>query len=110
MIKDVETQDDPGAVAAERDQLREALATRPVIEEAKGMFMLVRGWSADEAFTALREISQQTNVKLRDVATVIVAVGSRTEPNLDDADVVQVVLREARRLVLGNSLDGAEPR
>ncbi|WP_329051133.1 ANTAR domain-containing protein [Amycolatopsis sp. NBC_01488] len=44
------------------------------------MFTLIRGWSADEAFTTLREISQRTNVKLHDVATVVVAAGSRAEP------------------------------
>ncbi|MBE1494079.1 hypothetical protein H4696_001179 [Amycolatopsis lexingtonensis] len=75
---------DSNAVALERDQLRDALDTQPVIEQAKGMFMLIHGWSTDEAFTALREISQHANVKLRDVATVVDAAGSRVEPNLPD--------------------------
>jgi ANTAR domain len=81
--------------------LRDALDTQPVIEQAKGMFMLIRGWSADEAFTALRELPQHTNVKLHDVATVVVAAGSRSEPNLPDDEVIQAELREARHLVLG---------
>ncbi|WP_181776525.1 ANTAR domain-containing protein [Amycolatopsis pittospori] len=95
--KDVE---DP---SIERDQLREALATQPVIEQAKGMFMLLRGWSAAEAFAALRAISQNTNVKLHDVATVIVAAGTTAEPSLADEDAVHAVLTEARRSVLGSS-------
>lgn len=68
------------------------------------MLMLIRGWSADHAFAALTEISQHTNVKLHDVATVIVAAGSRKEPNLADDAVVQAFLREARHLVLGRPL------
>jgi len=107
----VGTEDDLRAVAAERDQLQQALATRPVIEEAKGMLMLARGCGADEAFAALRQISQRTNIKLHDVATVIVAVGSRTEPNLADDRVVQLVLREARRSIDGAAGSGpANPR
>ncbi|WP_410652818.1 ANTAR domain-containing protein [Amycolatopsis sp. cmx-4-54] len=67
--------------SAELDQLRRAMETLPVIEQAKGMFMLLRGWSADQAFTALKTISQHTNVKLHHVATVIVAAGSHVEPS-----------------------------
>ncbi|MEV0074482.1 MULTISPECIES: ANTAR domain-containing protein [unclassified Amycolatopsis] len=59
-------------------QLEDALATRPVIEQAKGMLMVLRTCSADDAFTALREISQHTNVKLHDVAAVVVAAGTRS--------------------------------
>ncbi|MEW2502470.1 ANTAR domain-containing protein [Amycolatopsis sp. NPDC047767] len=58
-------------------RLEDALATRPVIEQAKGMLMVLRSWSADDAFTALREVSQHTNVKLHDVAAVVVAAGTR---------------------------------
>ncbi|WP_340684030.1 ANTAR domain-containing protein [Amycolatopsis coloradensis] len=68
--------------SVERDQLRRALETLPVIEQVKGMFMLSRSWSAEQAFAALKSISQHTNVKLHDVATVIVAPGSHVEPSL----------------------------
>ncbi len=88
--------------SVERDQLRRAMATQPVIEQAKGMFMLLRGWTAEDAFTALRTISQHTNVKLHDVATVIVAEGSHAEKTLPDPDVVRAVLAETRRSVLGS--------
>lgn len=73
--------------AAENAQLRAALTSRAVIEQAKGMVMLVRGCCAVEAFAVLVAVSQQTNVKLRDVATVVVAAGSATEPGLPDLDV-----------------------
>ncbi|MEU4675233.1 ANTAR domain-containing protein [Amycolatopsis sp. NPDC023774] len=63
--------------ATKLKQLEHALATRPVIEQAKGMLMVLRSWSADDAFAALREVSQHTNVKLHDVAAVVVAAGTR---------------------------------
>lgn len=66
------------------------------------MLMLLRSWTSEEAFTALRVVSQRTNVKLYDVATVIVASGSRTEPSLKDSGLVQTVLAEVHRTVAGS--------
>ncbi|WP_329791499.1 ANTAR domain-containing protein [Lentzea sp. DG1S-22] len=83
------------------DQLRKALSTQPVIEQAKGMLMLNRNWSSDEAFMALREISQHTNTKLHDVAAVIVACAGKGEPGLADADAATAVLDETSRMGFG---------
>ncbi|WP_378058026.1 ANTAR domain-containing protein [Actinophytocola glycyrrhizae] len=49
-------------------QLRTALASRPVIEQAKGVQMAAHGVDADRAFKMLVERSQRENVKLYDVA------------------------------------------
>ncbi|MEV5721865.1 ANTAR domain-containing protein [Amycolatopsis mediterranei] len=91
----------PGDPAVEVEQLKEALATRPVIEQAKGMIMLVRACTSDEAFIALREISQHANVKVHDVAAVVVAAASRAERPGELAGLGQqaitAVLDEARR-------------
>jgi GAF domain-containing protein len=54
------------------DNLRQAMASRAVIEQAKGILMAATGKDADGAFELLRQQSQQTNEKLRDVATRIV--------------------------------------
>lgn len=54
------------------DQLQEALSSRAVIEQAKGMLMARRGCGADEAFNLLRRASQHRNIKLRDVAGIVV--------------------------------------
>ncbi|AGM07096.1 ANTAR domain-containing protein [Amycolatopsis keratiniphila] len=97
------THEDLKDPSVERDQLRQALETLPVIEQAKGMFMLLRGWSAEQAFAALKTVSQHTNVKLHDVATVIVAAGSHVEPSLADREAVRAVLAETRRSVLGST-------
>lgn len=53
--------------------LNEAMKTRAVIEQAKGMLMaLSPGLSADDAFDLLRKASQRENVKLRVIAQRIV--------------------------------------
>ena len=54
------------------DQLQEALASRAVIEQAKGVLMGQLGVRAEVAFDLLREQSQRENRKLRDVAHTIV--------------------------------------
>lgn len=60
------------ALADEVGQLREALTTRGVIEQAKGMLMLSRDIGPDEAFDVLRRASQRNRVPLAQVAAVVV--------------------------------------
>ena len=62
----------PANAVNEASQMRVAMASRAVIEQAKGMIMARDKCTADEAFTILTRISQQQNVKLRDLAQVIV--------------------------------------
>jgi GAF domain-containing protein len=54
------------------EQLQEALDSRAVIEQAKGILMAEHGFDADTAFDTLRLRSQHANRKLRDVAAVVV--------------------------------------
>lgn len=60
------------------DQLREAIASRAVIDQAKGVLMARHGFDADRAFNQLRDESQRRNVKLRSIAQEIVASTVRT--------------------------------
>lgn len=53
-------------------QLEEALLTRDVIGQAKGIMMVREGCDADQAFSRLRDMSQQANRKLRDIAAEVV--------------------------------------
>ncbi|MFR9731511.1 ANTAR domain-containing protein [Saccharopolyspora sp. MS10] len=55
------------------EQLRTALDSRPVIEQAKGILMVLHGFDADQAFAWLVKQSQNTNTKLRDAAERIVS-------------------------------------
>ena len=54
------------------EQLQEALDSRAVIEQAKGILMAQEHVGADAAFDLLRKRSQHANRKLRDVAREIV--------------------------------------
>lgn len=71
---------DVGQLREEIAQLREQLVQREqqleglrVIEEAKGMLMQDFNLSAEQAFGVLKTLSQETNVKLRELAGHIVS-------------------------------------
>jgi GAF domain-containing protein len=60
------------STAALAEQMKQAMATRAVIEQAKGIIMRDRNCPPDEAFDALVRLSQETHLKLRDVAQRLV--------------------------------------
>jgi len=62
------------------EQLTEAMQSRAVIEQAKGVLMAVHNCSADAAFERLVRLSQNSNRKLRAVADEIVATASGAGP------------------------------
>jgi GAF domain-containing protein len=53
-------------------QLREALASRDIIGQAKGMLMERHQISGDEAFSLLRRLSQQSNTRVAEIARRLV--------------------------------------
>jgi hypothetical protein len=57
--------------------IREALETRDLIGQAKGIIMASIGCDADEAFELLRRQSQAENRKLNDVAAGIASTTKR---------------------------------
>ncbi|MFF7553771.1 ANTAR domain-containing protein [Streptomyces olivaceus] len=57
----------------EVEQLRHALASRPVIDQARGVLMALHSCTSDEAWHVLREASQLSNTKLRAVAAAVTA-------------------------------------
>jgi GAF domain-containing protein len=61
------------ASATLAQHLQAAMESRAVIEQAKGIIMGERRCSSDEAFRTLVKVSQDSNRKLRDVATALVA-------------------------------------
>ena len=58
--------------------LQKAMDNRAVIEQAKGVIMGERRCTAEQAFTILAKLSQDTNRKVRDVATALVTQSPRT--------------------------------
>lgn len=63
-------------------QLQEAVASREIIGEAKGIIMERKGCTRDEAFAVLRRASQRENRKLRELAEELVA---RVEARSDES-------------------------
>jgi GAF domain-containing protein len=59
------------------EQLQQAITTRAVIEQAKGIVMSSMRCSPDDAFKVLVTQSQQQNRKLRDVAEEVVRLATR---------------------------------
>jgi hypothetical protein len=80
------------ALEAEVDQMRAAMASRAMIEQAKGILMLLTGCGDQVAFDLLAHISSHTHRKVRDIAEVIThsASGSMRLP-----DDVRAIIRDA---------------
>ena len=64
--------------ARDKEDLRVAMATRNLIGQAQGILMEQYQMTAEQAFAVLSQVSQQTNVKLRDVAQHLkIIIGGR---------------------------------
>lgn len=75
---------------ARNEQLGRALATRAVIDQARGMVMAMAPCSSERAWDLLVDVSQHCNVKLRDVAAALVATTT-------DETLPEQLRRELRR-------------
>jgi len=62
------------------DQLRSSMVSRAIIDQAVGVIMATEHCAQDKAFAMLRSVSQNTNVKLRDLAVTIVTRVSGEPP------------------------------
>lgn len=67
-------------------QLEDALRSRDVIGRAKGILMARDGLTDDEAFARLSRISQNLNVKLRDVAALMTGATTPPIPETETTD------------------------
>ncbi|MCX5363849.1 ANTAR domain-containing protein [Streptomyces sp. NBC_00124] len=99
----------PSAVALERaeqlhllraevEQLRQAIVSRPVIDQARGILMAAHSCTSEEAWTILRKTSQLSNTKLRTVAAALTA-GTGSDGPLPPEEV-RTALRTAVRSCL----------
>ena len=68
--------------AHQNDQLRSSIVSRAVIDQALGVIMATERCPQDKAFAMLRSVSQNTNVKLRDLAATIVTSVSGEPPGV----------------------------
>ncbi|MFV0137738.1 ANTAR domain-containing protein [Streptomyces sp. HMX87] len=56
-------------------QLKEAVVSHAVVDQAIGMIVALGRVAPDQGWSVLKEVSQHTNVKLRNVAELIVLWG-----------------------------------
>ncbi|MFC5219612.1 MULTISPECIES: ANTAR domain-containing protein [Streptomyces] len=82
MHKDGE--DDRGAdrvfeLEEEVQQLKQAVVSHAVVDQAIGMMVAMGRVTPDQGWTVLREVSQHTNIKLRHVAELVVLWGRTGE-------------------------------
>ncbi|MGW6547759.1 ANTAR domain-containing protein [Streptomyces massasporeus] len=85
------------ALQEEVQQLKEAVASHAVVDQAIGMVVALGRISPDQGWAVLKEVSQHTNIKLRNVAELILVWG-RTG-----------VMPEEIRVALEDALDRAGP-
>jgi polyhydroxyalkanoate synthesis regulator phasin len=57
------------------DQLKEAVASHAVVDQAIGMVVALGRVSPDQGWAVLKDVSQHTNIKLRNVAELILIWG-----------------------------------
>lgn len=85
----------------EVEQLRHALASRPVIDQARGVLMALHACTPDEAWHILREASQLSNTKLRTVAAAVAASAEGDGPP-PPAEIRRALRTALSRLVRGD--------
>ncbi|MFJ3640367.1 ANTAR domain-containing protein [Streptomyces sp. NPDC090108] len=61
----------------EVDQLKEAVTSHAVVDQAIGMMVALGRISPDQGWEVLKEVSQHTNIKLRTIAELILVWGRR---------------------------------
>lgn len=64
----------------EMDQLRRAIVSRPLIDQARGVLMATHACTSGQAWDILRETSQLSNTKLHTVAEAVAATTADGSP------------------------------
>ncbi|MFF9768672.1 ANTAR domain-containing protein [Streptomyces sp. NPDC053086] len=67
------------ALQAEVDQLKEAMTSHAIVDQAIGMVVALGRVTPDEGWEVLKEVSQHSNIKLRHIAELILIWGRRGE-------------------------------
>ncbi|WP_420310444.1 ANTAR domain-containing protein [Streptomyces sp. YS-B37] len=83
----------------EKEQLKHAMESRPVIDMARGVLMTTFACRPDEAWDILVAISQHANLKLRVVAEAVTeaATGQPMPTDLTDHLAAAVQMRQTGR-------------
>ncbi|MFE3034891.1 ANTAR domain-containing protein [Streptomyces canus] len=93
------------ALQEEIGQLKEAVASHAVVDQAIGMVVALGRITPDESWQLLKEVSQHTNIKLRYVAELILLWGRSGEIPPE----IRVELEEALDRYGPTQIPGAPP-
>jgi hypothetical protein len=85
-------------LSEENAQLQQAIESRPLVDQARGVLIAVLGADEDEAWQVLLEASQHANIPLRQVAEALIA-SATGEPIPED---LRIPLRKAMGKVRWN--------
>ncbi|MFJ8086270.1 ANTAR domain-containing protein [Streptomyces sp. NPDC096205] len=84
----------------------EGVTSQAVVDQAIGMMVALGRIAPDEGWTVLREVSQHTNVRLREVAELVVLWGRSGEmPPQIGAELEEALDRHAPRQITGAGAD-----
>ncbi|MEW2625104.1 ANTAR domain-containing protein [Streptomyces sp. NPDC048106] len=67
------------ALRAEVDQLKQAVASHAVVDQAIGMMVALGRVTPEQGWQVLRDVSQHTNIRLRYIAELVLIWGRRGE-------------------------------
>ncbi|MFB8775908.1 ANTAR domain-containing protein [Streptomyces broussonetiae] len=88
------------------DQLKEAVTSHAVVDQAIGMVVALGRVSPDQGWAVLKEVSQHTNIKLRNVAELILVWGrSGSMPPEIRAELEDALDRHGPTQIPGSTAD-----
>lgn len=85
-------------------QLRQALVSHAVVDQAIGVVIALSGLRPDQGWEVLKAVSQRTNTKLRDVAQHVVRWPDLGSLPAELRPALRIALAEARAAHGGRSL------
>lgn len=89
-------------------QLRQALVSHAVVDQAIGVVMTVSGLRSEQGWEVLRTVSQRTNTKLRDVALHVVHWPDVGSLPAEIRPALRIALAEAHAMYGGRALVGSD--
>ncbi|MET9461686.1 ANTAR domain-containing protein [Streptomyces canus] len=91
-------------------QLRQALVSHAVVDQAIGVVLALSGLRPDQGWEVLKTVSQRTNTKLRDVAQHVVRWPDLGSLPAEIQPALRIALTEAHAAHGGRSLIRQEQR
>nr|WSZ20094.1 ANTAR domain-containing protein [Streptomyces canus] len=110
MTQDEELVEKIEELQEENAQLRQALVSHAVVDQAIGVVLALSGLRPDQGWEVLKTVSQRTNTKLRDVAQHIVRRPDLGGLPAEIEPALRIALTEAQAAHGGRSLIRQEQR